>query len=88
MICFDLTHRPSFDNVIEWVNSARKNCPEHVALILVGAKSDLEEDREIDEAEAQQIAEQNNMQYIETSAKTNDNVNEMFENIINQVYNK
>ena len=52
MICFDLTHRPSFDNVIEWVNSARQNCPEHVALILVGTKSDLDEEREIDKTEA------------------------------------
>ena len=88
VICFDLTHRPSFDNVIEWVKSARQNCPEHVALILVGTKCDLDEDREIDTTDAQQLAEQNNMQYIETSAKTNANVNEMFQNIINQVYNK
>ena len=88
VICFDLTHRPSFNNVIEWVKSARQNCPEHVALILVGTKCDLEEDREIDQTEAQQLAGQNNMQYIETSAKTNQNVNDMFQNIIDQVYNK
>ena len=74
--------------MIEWAKSARQNCPEHVALILVGTKCDLDEDREIDATEAQQLAEHNNMQYIETSAKTNANVNEMFQNIINQVYNK
>ena len=57
-------------------------------MILVGTKCDKEDEREIDLSEGQALASENNMQYIETSAKTNENVNGMFQTIINLVYVK
>ena len=88
VICFDMTRRDSFEHVTEWANSARENCPENVVTMLVGTKCDLEGEREIDQSEAQQLASDNNMQYMETSAKEGININEMFQAIIDQVYVK
>ena len=52
VICFDLTRRVSFENVTEWANSAKENCPANVVTMLVGTKCDLEGEREIDLSEA------------------------------------
>jgi GTPase SAR1 family protein len=47
-------------------------------IILVGNKSDLEENIAITEEEIKNVANQNNFHYILTSAKTGENVNDSF----------
>ena len=86
VITFDLSRRESFDRVSQWVRQVNDNCPESVTMLLVGNKCDLE--REIDEEECQQLATDHGMQYIETSAKENTNVDQLFQAIIDAVYNK
>ena len=44
------------------------------------------DERKISEEDAKKMAEQNNMHYWEASAKTNYNVNELMEDLMNQVY--
>ena len=53
-----------------------------VPMILVGAKQDLENRREVRYEEAKELADSWGIEYIETSAKTNYNVKEAFENLI------
>jgi len=48
-------------------------------MVLIGNKVDL--DREVEEAEALDLAERLNCEYLETSAKTGENVEEAFEKI-------
>ena len=56
-------------------------------MILVGNKCDLNEERKIFEAEAKALAEKNNkMNYYDCSAKENHNINEVFEDLMGQVY--
>ena len=57
-----------------------------MAKILVGNKVDMVDERKISEEDAKKMAEQNNMHYWEASAKTNYNVNELMEDLMNQVY--
>ena len=49
-------------------------------LLLIGTKADLK-DRAVDRREIQRFANQNNIFYMETSAKTGDNVRKLFEEI-------
>ena len=48
---------------------------------LVGNKSDLVEEREVSTDLAKEYADQNGMLYMETSAKTAENIHELFEAI-------
>lgn len=46
--------------------------------MLVGTKCDLVEEREVDRDEAEQFAKENNLPYMECSAKSGQEVNELF----------
>ena len=52
-------------------------CSEEVALVLVGNKSD-EPERWVDERQVQDFAKKEDMFYMEASAKTRENVDELF----------
>ena len=62
-----------------WLLEIEKNASQNVLKILIGNKSDLVDDREITTDEGKAFANRNAMQFIETSAKMNTNVNEAFE---------
>ena len=78
LLVFDVTNRNSFYHLHEWITEAKANShPEHdIVLLLVGNKADLEAEREVSYDEAEHFASQNNMNYIETSAKNGTNVQE------------
>ena len=50
-----------------------------IPLILIGNKSDLQ--RQVDRSEAEDLAKRLGCEYYETSAKTSENVNVVFEKI-------
>lgn len=58
-----------------------KNSSEKVLKILLGNKCDLNDDREIQPDEGRAFADRNGMEFMETSAKMNTNVNEAFETL-------
>jgi len=49
-----------------------------IVLILVGNKSDLDEEREVTFLEASRFAQENELMFLETSALTSDGVQEVF----------
>ena len=78
-IIYDITNRESFKNLENWLGEIEKNASDKVLKILIGNKCDLEQEREIQFEEGQAFANRNGMQFIETSAKNNTNINEAFE---------
>ena len=79
LLIFDITSRDSFKELENWLAEVEKNASTQILKILIGNKCDLEEEREISKDEGEAFAMRNGMQYIETSAKINTNVNEAFE---------
>ena len=79
LLVYDITNRDSFKNLENWLIEIEKNASENVLKILIGNKNDLVDEREINADEGQAFANRNGMQFIETSAKMNTNVNEAFE---------
>ncbi|KAF9411382.1 Ras- protein Rab-4A, partial [Podila epigama] len=65
-------------NIAKWIADARKLAGADIALMLVGNKVDLEEDREVSYLEASRFAQENEMTFLETSALTGEGVEETF----------
>jgi len=91
LVIFDVTKKKSFENLIEWITSfkgARGDQP----LILIGNKCDLKDQMKIKEKEAANFAKSYKMDLLLTSAKTGDNVenafNDLIKKIVFQLFNK
>jgi small GTP-binding protein len=76
-LVFDVTNPQSFSNLKTWYNEFIEAEPD-ILLIMVGNKTDLEEDRFISFEQANQMAKELNLQYIETCALNKDLVDEAF----------
>ena len=64
------------------------NTIENTTKVLVGNKCDLEIDKELDKALIMKFSEENKIKYIESSAKNNKNINELFEELGKMLYNQ
>lgn len=86
LICFDLTNRNSFQNVKNWLEEL-DTYTNDVVKILVGLKQDIVKDRQVSTAEAHEFANNFNLKYVEASSKTGLNVDEMFHQLSDDIYN-
>ena len=86
MICFDLTKRKTFESVRRWYLAVNNNCEANTAVLLIGTKCDLEDERVVSREEAEERAAENGMRYFETSARTGLNVQAAFTEMIELVY--
>ena len=75
---FSVADRSSFDHLVGWLEEAGKNAG-NVPGILIGNKTDLVEQREVSREEAEAYAAQAGLEYIETSAKLDENVGDAFQ---------
>ncbi|WFD23105.1 GTP-binding protein [Malassezia equina] len=85
LLVFDVTDEKSFQNIRNWYRDVQQHASEGACKILVGNKCDWEEKRAVTKEQGEQLAEELGMQYIETSAKANTNVDEAFFKLAQQV---
>ena len=89
VIVFDLTKKSTFNNVVNWLKQINDNLNSNVSLVLFGNKCDIEEGKwEVNKEEVLKFAKIKGLPYFETSAKTNINIKEGFENVANAAYEK
>ncbi|NHJ24231.1 MAG: GTP-binding protein [Candidatus Lokiarchaeota archaeon] len=74
---FDVTNPQSLLKLPGWVSSIKKTVKKSIPMIMVGNKIDLE--RKIERTEAEDLAKRISCEYLETSAKTGENVETAFE---------
>ena len=77
-VVYDISDTVSFKNINNWLIEIEKNANKNVYKILVGNKCDLEDKRTVSYQQGKELAETYGMQFIETSAKSNTNVDEAF----------
>ncbi|ARF10721.1 Ras family GTPase [Hokovirus HKV1] len=85
LLVFDITNRPSFENISRWIREIKTNTSTDLEIILVGNKYDLSEDRQVSTEEGLEAAKNLNIEYIETSAKTGFNIEKAFEILVNKI---
>ncbi|NHJ05430.1 MAG: GTP-binding protein [Candidatus Heimdallarchaeota archaeon] len=82
LLVFDLTRPATLSKLQNWYEDLIKNAGKDVLTILVGNKNDLEDLRSVSNKEAIAFAKKiKALTYIETSAKTGENVDESFKMI-------
>ena len=76
----------NYYNHIKEVKSDDPNCKfETVPICILGNKCDLANERTVEKSKAEKFAADNNCKYLETSAKTEINIDEAFETVINEL---
>ena len=78
LVAYDITNKSSFENIKQWIDDCINYMPKRGFIVLVGNKCDLEERREVSTDEGQQLADSYGILFFETSAKTEYNVKEVF----------
>ena len=86
LLVYDITKKKSFDNIDKWYSELKSNSDEKIYTMLLGNKSDLEENREVSIEEAEKKAKNFNIAFMETSAYNGININKAFSELINNVY--
>ena len=87
LLVYDVTNRNSFEHVAEWLDEIKRHIQPRCALcILVGHKCDMENERVISQREGRQFAEFHGLGFIETSAKTGQNIEDAFLAVTKDIY--
>jgi small GTP-binding protein len=86
LLVYDVTSIESFNQTRQWMQSIQENMSDPVAVIFVGNKCDME--RTVLKEEAQELANEFNVEYFETSAKTGDGVDQTFMRLAKLILDK
>ncbi|KAJ1400059.1 ras family-domain-containing protein [Ochromonadaceae sp. CCMP2298] len=78
VVVYDITRAASFKTLRHWVDELRSKGPKDIAIAIAANKADLESKREVDKAMAIAYAEEIGAMYLETSAKDDFNVQDIF----------
>jgi len=88
IIVFDLTYYNSFLNIKNWLENLELYDSDNLIKIVVGNKCDLINQRKVGYRDAKEFCNDNNMSYIESSAKENINIENIFINLVDIIEDK
>ena len=78
VIVYDVTDNNSFEHIKNWIEDINKYAKSDVLKILVGNKCDLVNKRVITTEQGKELADHYGIPFIETSAKENSNIEQLF----------
>eukprot|EP01018_Ginkgo_biloba_P029946 Gb_39564 [translate_table: standard] len=78
IIVYDVTNLDSFTRAKKWVQELQRQGNPNMVMALAGNKADMVEKIKVPSEEAKIYAQENGLFFMETSAKTAQNVNELF----------
>ena len=87
-IVYDITRKQSFESVEKWVNDVTAVADKKITIILIGNKSDLEDQRQVSKEQGQDKANKLELAFLETSALSGENLDKAFDMMMNEVYKK
>lgn len=78
VVVYDITSMDSFERAKKWVQELQRQGNPNLIMFMVANKVDLEEKRKVKNEEGELYAQENGLSFLETSAKSAHNVNELF----------
>ena len=82
IVVYDISNKDSFIHTDHWVNETKDLKREDAIFVLVGNKIDLEDKRAVSQREAEDFAAEKGFLFHEVSAKTGDEIQELFNTVI------
>nr|AAM08543.1 Putative Ras-related protein Rab [Oryza sativa Japonica Group] len=86
LLVYDITKRQSFDHIPRWLEELRGHADKNIVIMLVGNKSDLEDERAVSTEDAKEFAEKENLFFLETSALQATNVENAFQTVLSEIF--
>lgn len=78
IVVYDITSPDTFKRAQAWVKELRQQANQNIVIALSGNKADLAQQRMVETEEAEAYSKENGLLFMETSAKTALNVNDLF----------
>ena len=85
---YAINSRSSFESAERWLSELRGNADHDIVIMLVGNKSDLRAQRQVQTEEAKAFAQRNKVAFMETSALDASNVDAAFNELISSVFHR
>ena len=83
LLVYDISNRDSFNTIKEYYcSSVRQFCKPNIPIILIGNKTDKEDERQVETEEGSALAIEEHFIFKESSCFTNENVADSFEALI------
>lgn len=88
MLVYDITNAKTFDNISKWLRNIDEHANEDVEKMILGNKCDIEDKRQVPKDKGDNIAREHGIPFLETSAKSNINVEQAFMDLAQAILNK
>ena len=83
LLIYDISKRITFEKLQFWLDDLKENADiDNLFIYLVGNKNDKKEEREVTFEEGNKFAKEKKLPFIEVSAKTGENINQLFDDMI------
>ena len=76
ILIYDITKKETFSAIPMWIKSVRKHKGDDFPITLIGNKSDLKEEKEVETEKGKNLAEEYGFSFFETSSKEGTNIHE------------
>ncbi|THU58704.1 hypothetical protein C4D60_Mb03t17220 [Musa balbisiana] len=86
LLVYDVTRRPTFENVSRWLKELRDHTDPNIVVMLIGNKSDLRHLVAVLTEDGKAYAERESLYFMETSALEATNVDNAFQEVLTQIY--
>ncbi|RRT62985.1 hypothetical protein BHE74_00016026 [Ensete ventricosum] len=86
LLVYDVTRRPTFENVARWLKELRDHTDPNIVVMLIGNKSDLRHLVAVPTEDGKAYAERESLYFMETSALEATNVENAFQEVLTQLY--